>query len=183
MDCLANRIGIRGCDAPKVEGQTLPTVIEALPVLFVNDLPGVTNEMIQDLLDAETLTYLELWSKIVLRTMKKFDVLVKAKINECHKICANSVIECLVCENKKSFDVCLWYLHGVELMTEITSSSKLSEMTTTGLERAERLKAEFYSDFKDAFKGSVSAMNILESTCVADKVIKANESVSWQFTL
>lgn len=178
MDCLNNRIGIRGCGAPATEGAVGPPVVEALPKLVVNDLPGITLENIEAMVDDEQETFLGLWNNIVLRTLKKFEVMVKAKLNKCYRITDKSVVECLVCEKKDLFDVPLWYLHGVELMIERTSTDVMSRYTTIDLEKAEKLKQEFYLEFEANLTDAVNSLNPEDSDCITD-CLECNDTVKW----
>lgn len=180
FECLNNRIGIRGCDAPtspaSAEGVT--PVVEALPILVVNDLPGVSLQNINAIVDDEDETFLTMWNKVVLRTLKKFEVLVKAKLNECYKLTDKEVVACLICEKKDLFDVALWYLHGTELMIERTSTDTLSRYTTTDMEKAEELKTYFYQEFQACLDDAVQAINPADSDCV-DDCVESNEAVKW----
>lgn len=180
FECLNNRIGIRGCDAPtspaSAEGVT--PVVEALPILVVNDLPGISLQNINAIVDDEDETFLTLWNKIVLRTMKKFEVLVKAKLNQCYKLTDKTVVACLICEKKDLFDVALWYLHGTELMIERTSTDTLNRYTTIDLDKAEELKTYFYGEFQACLDDAVQAIDPTDSDCVTD-CVESNETVKW----
>lgn len=167
MQCLVNRIGISGCDASSQGVQ-----------LYINQLPGVSLENIEALADDEQETYLGLWADIVLRTMKKFEILVKAKLNQCYKLTDKTVVECLICEKKELFDVALWYLHGTELMIERTSTDEMSRFTTIELEKAERLKEEFYGEFQSALNDAVQGISPEDSDCVVS-CLQCNDPVRW----
>jgi hypothetical protein len=175
MECLVNRIGIMGCGAPSSEAtETAP----ALPILLVNQLPGISLQNIEALADDEQETFLGVWADVVLRSMKKFESLVKAKINQCYKITDKQVISCLVCEKKELFDVALWYLHGAELMIERTASDVVSRYTTIDLEKAEQLKAEFYVEFERSLSDAVESLDPSDSDCIED-CVECNGSVKW----
>jgi hypothetical protein len=180
MNCLINRIGLRGCDAPTTEASAVGVtpVIEALPILFINDLPGISIENIAALANEEQETYLNLWKNVSLRAMKKFEILVKSKLNNCYKLTDKIVVECLICEKKELFDVALWYLHGTELMIERTSSDEVSRYTTIDLEKAEKLKAEFYSEFEMALNDAVNSINPNDSACITG-CLECNDAVKW----
>lgn len=187
MNCLNNRIGIKGCGAPATAGVTadpnaFPPVIgvEALPILFINSLPGVTLENISALVDEEQETFLGLWSDVVLRTLKKFEVLLRAKVNEYYKITDKVVLDCLVCENVELFDVALWYLHGTELMIERTSTDEMSRFTTIDFDKAERLKEEFNKEFNSAFSDAVMSMEITGSKCLVT-CVEERQTLNWIF--
>jgi len=167
MECLENRIGIRGCGVDESGAQ-----------LFINDLPGVSLQNIDALVDEEDETFLVLWNKVSMRAMKKFDVLVKAQLNKCYKITDNTVVTCLICEKKELFDVALWYLFGTELMIERTSSDTISRYTTIDLDKAEQLKAEFYSEFQSSLQDAVDGINPEDSDCVTD-CVECNDTVKF----
>lgn len=181
MDCLNNRIGIKGCGAFTAEAVVGPPAVPALPILLVNDLPGVTLENIEAMVNDEQQTFIGLWDSVSFRAMKKFDILFKAKLNKCYKITDKVVIECLVCESKELFDVALWYLHGVELMIERTSTDEMSRYTTIDLEKAEKLKEEFYLEFDAALTDAVNSMNPADSPCTVDECIECNDQVKFVF--
>lgn len=178
ISCLYNRIGIRGCDAPasaavpaSAPGVT-PVVVaqEALPILFINDLPGCPLMKIDSLTDDERDSYLEVWSAIAQRAISKLELATKAQLNKCFRLTERSVVECLICENKQLLDVASWYLHGVELMIEITSSDNLNRYTTIDLDKAERLKGEFYEEYQTFLADAVSSINPQDSSCVTEDV-------------
>lgn len=186
QECLSNRIGIKGCGAPVTEAIAAdpdadpPVVaVEGLPVLFINSLPGMTLENIAALVNDEQETFLGLWNDVVLRTMKKFEILVKAKINQCFKITDKTVIACLICENKELFDVASWYLHGTELMIERTSTDVMSRFTTIDLDKAERLKEEYYSEFLSALNDAVTSIDVSGSECISS-CLECNDTVRWK---
>lgn len=180
MNCLNNRIGISGCDAPATEASAVGVtpVVEALPILLINDLPGVSLENITALVDNEDQTFLVLWNKVSKRALKKFEILVKAKLNQCYKLTDKQVVECLVCEKKELFDVALWYLHGTELMIERTSSDEMSRYTTIDLEKAEALKIDFFQEFEQALNDAVQSMQPSDSDCITG-CLECNDTVRW----
>ncbi|MEO9145084.1 MAG: hypothetical protein ABI237_05955 [Ginsengibacter sp.] len=188
ISCLNNRIGIAGCDAPSTEAVeasapgVTPVVpaVEALPILLINDLPGCPLLKIDSLTDDERDTYLEVWNSIANRAIQKFMVLVKAEFNKCFQINDKTVLECLICENSDSFDVPLWYLHGTELMIELTSSDNLNRYTTIDLDKAERLKGEFYAEFQSFLSDAVSSIDTLNSDCITT-CLEGNDSVRWVY--
>lgn len=168
MDCLANRIGIKGCGVS----------YETAPQLYIHSLPGVTLEMIDALANDEQETFIGLWNDVVLRTMKRFELAVKAALNKCYKLTDKIVVECLVCEKKDLFDVALWYLHGVELMIERTSTDEMSSYTTIDLEKAERLKQDFFSEFESSLNDAVNSINPKDSDCLKT-CLECNDAVKW----
>lgn len=169
-----------GCGAPATQASlpgVLP-VVEALPILFINQLPGISLQKINAMVDDEQETFLGLWTDVVLRTMKKFEILVKAKLNQCYQITDRVIVECLICEKKDLFDVALWYLHGTELMIELTSTDEMSRYTTIDLEKAERLKEDFYGEFQSALNDAVKSITPADSDCIVG-CVPCNDAVKW----
>jgi hypothetical protein len=189
MNCLANRIGLLGCGAPSSEAVTAnpnatPPVLAqpALPILTINQLPGISLGNIEALADDEQETYLGVWADVSLRAMKKFELLVKAQFNRCYRLTDKTVIECIVCENKDLFDVALWYLHGAELMIERTSTDTLSRFTTIDIEKAEALKADFYIEFERSLKDAVESISPSDSDCV-EECLECNQDIKFVYQL
>jgi hypothetical protein len=181
MDCLQNRIGILGCGAPSTEANPeADPPVEGLPVLFINSLPGVSLQKIDSLADAEQETFLGVWADVALRALKKFEILVKAQLNKCYRITDKTILECLICEHKALFDVALWYLHGTELMIEITSSEVINRWTTVDLQKAEELKESFYIEFQAALADAVGSINPEDSDCI-ESCVECHGNVKWVF--
>jgi hypothetical protein len=168
MLCLKDRIGIKGC------GVTYTVT----PQLYINSLPGVTLEMIDALANDEQETFIGLWNDVVLRTMKRFELAVKAKLNQCYKLTDKTVVECLICEKKELFDAALWYLHGVELMIERTSTDEMNRYTTIDLDKAERLKQDFFIEFESSLSDAVNSMQPSDSDCLTG-CLECNDSIKW----
>jgi len=56
----------------------------------------------------------------------------------------------LICQNKNIFARPLWYLMGIELLTEQLYSSKLNQFTTVNLQRAKELREEYQVEYAKA---------------------------------
>jgi hypothetical protein len=56
----------------------------------------------------------------------------------------------LICNNKNIFARPLWYLTGIELLTEQLYSSKLNQFTTVNLQRAKELREEYQVEYAKA---------------------------------
>lgn len=175
MECLYDYIGIEGCGAAPP-----PDNLDDFSGLVINQLPGINLEMMESLADDEQKSYLGVWDDVKSRSLIKFVLAVKAELNKCYKITDKTVVECLICENRANLAVSLWYLIGTELMIERTSSSRLNRFTTIDLDKAEKLKAEFYSEFQGALSDAISSMNPQASDCV-EGCVECNESaVRWK---
>lgn len=170
MDCIQNLIGIQHC------GQDS----DPAPQLYVNSLPGLTLENIDALADDEQQTFIGVWDDVKLRAIEKFKILVKARINKCYRITDKEVINCLVCAQVDLFAVALWYLHGTELMIERTSTDTISRYTTVDLDKAEKLKEEYYAEFVAALNDAVDSMDPKAGDCTED-CIDCRSQVNWRF--
>lgn len=175
MDCLNGYIGIIGCGAPD------PPSGDDFSGLIINQLPGVNLEVMESLADDEQRSYLGVWDDVQLRALQKFYLSVKAELNKCYKITDKTVVECLICESRELFAVALWYLMGVELMIERTSSTRLNRFTTVDLDKAEKLKSEYFSEFQAALTDAVNSMNPVDSDCVENGCLGCNEdALRWR---
>lgn len=198
MQCLYNRIGVSGCGAPASDA--VPAVIAnpladppvigvpaipALPILLINQLPGVTMAKINEMTNSDQETFLDLWNNIVTRAMSKFQLFAKTQINKCHRITDDAIITCLICGKKDLFDVALWYLHGTELMIEITSSDEINRYTTIDLDKAERLKEEFFLEFQAALTDAIKSIDPKNTDCIEDDecIECVGEGVNWTYQL
>lgn len=167
MECLNNCIGYRN------RAQQTPVVPDPAPDdfyfsgLFINDLPGISFDMVQGISEDERdQDDIVVWADIRKRGLLKFGLAVKAELNKCHRITDTAVVTCLVCADKDRFAVALWYFLGVELMIERTSSDRLNRYTTIDLEKAERLKSEYYAEFQASLSDAVSSLNVRDSDCI-----------------
>jgi hypothetical protein len=62
-------------------------------------------------------------------------------------------------------------------MIERTSSTRLNRFTTIDAEDAEKLKAEFYTEFQAALADAVASVNLNDSDCIT--CVDSNESIRW----
>lgn len=175
MDCLKGYIGYKSLQ----DYTTPPAPDEAMSGLFINQLPGVSFEMVEDITDTvEQVSDVKVWEEVEMRGLKKFALSIKAELNKCYRITDPGVVSCLVCEKKDLFAVALWYFLGVELMIERTSSDRLNRYTTIDLEKAEKLKAEFYAEFQTCLTDAVGSMTPADSDCVTG-CLDCNGSTRW----
>lgn len=172
MDCLQGYIGIQGCGAPAP-----PSEEGAFSGLYINQLPGVSLEVIESIADDEQENFLGVWADVELRALKKFALAVKAELNKCYRIYDPTVVNCLVCESKDLFAVALWYFLGAELMIERTASTRLNRFTTIDVEQAEKLKSDFYAEFQTALTDAVNSINPNDSDCITDGCVECGGSV------
>lgn len=167
MECLRNYIGIVGCGAP------MPPVIEEgeepedlFSGLYINQLPGISLRSIEKLADEEQENYLGVWNDVQTRAILKFGIAFRGRMYTSYKVSKVDAITCLVCNNKSNFSVALWYLMGVELMIERTSTDRLNRYTTIDLDKAEKLKADFYTEYQACFNDAVNSLDVMGSDCI-----------------
>ncbi len=168
MDCLKDYIGIQGCGAPVPLAPPGETLSDVFSGLYINQLPGVSLKSIEKLADEEQQNYLGVWADIQRRALLKFGIAFKARIFAGHSLNDKTVLNCLACSNKELFSVALWYLLGTELMIERTSTDRLNRYTTIDLQKAEKLKADFYTEYQTAFDDAVNSIDVAGSDCIPD---------------
>lgn len=179
MNCLKDFIGYKNATTEVPTLPTDPSVAISFSGLYINQLPGVSFEMVQDVSeDEQDQDDMKVWADIQLRGLLKFGLAVKAELNKCLRITDSTVVDCLVCADKDHFAVALWYFLGVELMIERTSSDRLNRYTTIDLEKAERLKADYYAEFQTALSDAVSSLNAADSDCITG-CAECNDTTRW----
>ncbi len=183
MDCLAGRIGLRGdgsADPPITDPPTPPLI-----KLYINDLPGVTLANIDALAtDEDEEGFAEVWRKLKQSADKKFDVYLRAQLNKCCQL-TGAVCECIVCheDNIGLFDVALWYLYGCELMIFRTSSDAINRFTTIDLDKAEKLKEEFFLEFQGSLSDAVKGVTLDVGDCITEDCVQSNDGSQWVYNL
>jgi len=72
----------------------------------------------------------------------------------------------LICNNKNIFARPLWYLMGIELLTEQLYSSKLNQFTTVNLQRAKELREEYQVEYAKAVEQIAGGFNLDCDCCI-----------------
>jgi hypothetical protein len=80
MNCLTDYVGLRGC------GDTTPP-----SGLYVNDLPGISNEILVKLTNQENATYVDVWNMIQQRAGLRFSLDVREAMGKHYKL--NSLMQ------------------------------------------------------------------------------------------
>jgi hypothetical protein len=80
MNCLNDYVGLRGC------GDTTPP-----SGLYVNDLPGISNEILVKLTNQENATYVDVWNMIQQRAGLRFSLDVREAMGKHYKL--NSLMQ------------------------------------------------------------------------------------------
>lgn len=167
MTCLKGYIGISPdvCADPEPPAEGEEGI--APSSLFITDLPGISLESIEKLADADLKNFRGVWKVVEKRALLKFRSAVLVEINKCFCISDKAVIDCIVCGNKESFAMPLWYLLGVELCNERLGSSAINRYTTIDKKNAERLRADFEVDFQTELSNAMKGVDITD--CVDEK--------------
>ena len=72
----------------------------------------------------------------------------------------------LICQNKNIFSRALWYLLGIEVLTEVIYSTKLNQFTTVNLQKANDLRTEYQVEYMKALEQICSGMNLDCDCCL-----------------
>jgi len=72
----------------------------------------------------------------------------------------------LICQNKNIFSRALWYLLGIEVLTEVIYSTKLNQFTTVNLQKANELRTEYQVEYMKALEQICSGMNLDCDCCL-----------------
>jgi hypothetical protein len=72
----------------------------------------------------------------------------------------------LICQNKNIFSRALWYLLGIEVLTEVIYSTKLNQFTTVNLQKANDLRTEYQVEYMKALDQICAGMNLDCDCCL-----------------
>lgn len=158
LACLFDYIGIERCDDPET--------VEPGSGLFISDLPGMTNAVIQAITDPEDETYIVTWKKIQNRAILTFRTHLLSELNKCLQINKMDTIECLACENKELFALALQNLLGSFTMIQALYNWNLSRYSTTDKKAVEDMKDYYFSQFQTELATAVQGIDILNSDCI-----------------
>ena len=166
MESLKGYIGVLWSGfVPPVPGvgETLKDVFSGL---YINQLPGISLKRIESLADDEQTNFLGVWEDVERRALLKFGTAIRGRLNTDYSVVDRKVIDCLVDSNKDLFAVALWYLEGVEMMIENTSTDRLNFYTTIDLEKAEKLKSDYLIEYQATFDDAMAGLNVKNSACI-----------------
>ncbi|MCW3466497.1 hypothetical protein [Chitinophaga nivalis] len=155
LQCLTGYIGLMGCGSA-----------EPGSGLYINSLPGISLEMMDNIADAEQKTFLGVWNEIQKRGILSFRTYFMAQLNKCYQINQWDTVECLACENRDLLSTCLMYLLGHELMIERIYSNRINRYTTIDLDEAKELKDYYISKFQNELPLAVQGIDVEKSDCI-----------------
>jgi hypothetical protein len=72
----------------------------------------------------------------------------------------------MICQNKNIFSRALWYLLGIEVLTEVIYSTKLNQFTTVNLQKANELRTEYQVEYMKALDQICAGMNLDCDCCL-----------------
>lgn len=165
LTCLTNYVGLQACEETEPGSS-----------LFVNDLPGISSELVQMITEGEEETYLVTWAKIQQQAILMFRSKLLAQLNECYQINKMATVECIACENKELLSVALWYLMGFKITTWALNNWNNTRFSTVDRQSVEELGSQFYVDFEMELKNAVLGIDVENSDCIEneDSCIQAN---------
>ena len=158
LTCYDNLIGILGCNTVTPESG-----------LYINSLPGITLEKVDSIADHEQKTYLGVWADVKQRAIMRFRTQLMAGLNNCYQINERSTVECIACEYSDLLASSLWYLIGIELMTEVIYSNRISRYTTIERDEAKELRDHYQVTFEEELRAALQGIDVKNSDCLIDE--------------
>lgn len=155
LQCLTDFIGLMGCGSS-----------EPGSGLYINSLPGISLEMMDNIADAEQKTFVGVWNEVQKRGIMSFRTQFMAQLNQCYQINQRDTVECLACDNKDLLATSLMYLLGHELMIERIYSNRINRYTTIDEEEAKELRDYYLSKFLDELPLAVQGIDVEDSDCI-----------------
>jgi len=152
MNCLIDYIGLVGCNEVTPDSG-----------LYVNQLPGISIELMDNIATADQTTYKQIWKDAQELAWRYFTKAFFAELLKCYTVDKNCDYENLICINKEKLVDPWRYLCAYQLMFFRRYSNRLNYYTTITLEDAEKLMLEFQKQFKSTLILSMQQIDV--STC------------------
>lgn len=155
LGCLKDYIGLKTCT-------------ESTPAsgLFINSLPGISNEVIQSITDYESESYVNTWNDIQQEAILLFRSSLLAELNKCYQINKMATVECIACQNRDLFAVALWYLLGSIVMNTALKDWNNSRYATVDRESVTEIRDEYRVSFERELTFAVQGIDVEESPCL-----------------
>lgn len=167
IDCFIDSIGLQACEG------TAPT-----SGLYLNSLPGLSIEAIDNIADSEQVTYLGVYADVQANALAQFNLDVRAEIGKCYTVNKDCDYESLICENASFLYLAWKYLLGVHVMLFRRYSPRLNWFTTVTIEDAKELQAMYTVEYETALKAAVALMDISSCELCCDA-----SSITYQYRL
>jgi len=170
INCFLNYVGLAYCemgagfyDAP-ISGR------------YLNKLPGISIEIMDNVADAEQTTFMGLWDDIQSTTIPKFRLDIIEEINKCYQFECDCVYDDLICENVEQLGLAWEYKLAQTLMVFIQTSDRVNRWTTVDAARAKTLYEYYGNEYALALKQAVKCLDT-SSCCL--KCSGNPEFVTW----
>jgi hypothetical protein len=167
MNCLINYIGIRFCEG-------------ALEVpesgIYVNSLPGISVEAMDNIASAEQITYIGLWNDVQVEAYARFQLDFYNELLKCHDVGKDCDLENLICVNKLKLALAWKYLLGNQFMIYKLYSPRLN-LFTLDEEEATKLRDFYQAEYEIALSRAMKALDL--SSCCLPCGGQSLKSVFW----
>lgn len=150
MDCYTDLVGIKGCGEEPEGG-------------WINTLPGISLEVIDNIADSEQITYLGVWADVQKEASTQFKLDLIEKINECYDINTDCDYEDVICmeENIPLLTNAWRFRLGVQLMIERLYSTRIN-WVTLNKEQASELKDFYQTEYEKSLSQAVKFLDMSE---------------------
>lgn len=171
--CFSDLVGINKC----------PDDPEPSSGLYVNDLPGMTVELVQLITQKEDETYIETWNKAYKRAVLSFRTSFLAQVNKCYKINDPGVIDCLLCESKDTLAIAFQIFLGYTILNYAKGTWRINQIARIGSDQIDELSAMYFTDFSKELEAAVYGIDIVNSDCIPKPscCIQSNGTISQQY--
>lgn len=165
MDCLIDYIGLKICgDESSASG------------LFINSLPGISLESIDNIANADQITFAGVWRDVQIEAASRFFVDFINEVTKCYTLQPYCDYEAIICDNKARLAVAWKYLLGSQIMQFRLYTTRLNRFTTVDLKDADKLNAMYTFEYEKAL--ALAARIVDVSSCQA--CCSGNpETVTW----
>lgn len=155
LACLKDYVGLISCaEAEPGSG------------LFINNLPGISNELLQAITDYESETYKATWDQIQQEAILLFRSSLLAELNKCYQINQMQTVECIACEHKDLLALALWYLLGSTIMNTALKSWNNTRYSTIDRQAVEEIRDEYRVAFEKELANAVQGIDVEKSDCL-----------------
>ncbi len=144
-DCIHEIVGLRYCGAFTPSSE-----------LYLNDVEGISLEMLADLANEEMKTFAGVFDAVRTRIELKLPGEVMHEIGKCYQVKSLQCIKDIICEFSEDLSHAILYRYAVELMIELLHGSSWNRWVQTREEAQaalEHYQAEYLSALNIWVKG------------------------------
>lgn len=164
--CLKDYIGVRLCADSEDSGSGL----------YINSLPGLSIEALDNFATSEQTTFLGLWSDTQDEAWAQFEIDFYNQLINCHEVDRQCDWKALICRNKKVLANAWRYCIGVQLMLAAIYTPRLNFFTLDEKQLGET-KDLYQTRYDEALEKSVKLLDM--SSVHLPCAPKGINSVSW----